>query len=207
MIRINLLPVREERRKADIRQFAVMLAGTLVASLAAVAFFHWTVSSEISRTKDAVAQTQRQIDQFGPQLKQVEEYRKTKAEIEQKLEVIDRLDQNRSGPVHVLDEIATHAPDKLWVTKVAARGQKITIEGMSLDNEIVAHFMTALNESPYFEDVELAETAAKQQGGFKLNEFELSAGITSPGAKKPAAVEPKPARKTARAAAPAAAGR
>jgi type IV pilus assembly protein PilN len=180
MIRINLLPVREERRKADLRQFGLILGAALLGSVVIVSLYHIKLSGDVKEAKAAVAATQQQIDVFEPQLKQVEEYRKTKAEIEKKLEIIGRLEASRSGPVHIFDELATHAPPRLWLTKLEVHGGKITIEGMSLDNELVALFLTALNESVYFKDVELRETKAKEMSGYKLNEFELSAMLTSP---------------------------
>jgi len=184
MIRINLLPVREERRKADLRQFGLILAGVLVGSIALVGLFHIKLSNDVSEAKAAVAATQKQIDRFKPQLEQLEEYRKTKAEIESKLEVIERLDASRSGPVRVFDELATHAPPRLWMTKLEAHKGKLRIEGMSLDNELVALFLTALNESEYFDNVELRETTAKEVNGYKLNEFALSATLVTPTAAK-----------------------
>jgi len=184
MIRINLLPVREERRKADLRQFGLVLAGVFVGSIMLVGLYHVKLSSDVSEARAGVAATQQQIDRFKPQLKQLEEYRKTKAEIEQKLEVIERLDASRSGPVRVFDELATHAPARLWLTKLEAHGGQVRIEGMSLDNELVALFLTALNESAYFDNVELRETKAKDMSGYKLNEFALSATLVTP---KPAA--------------------
>jgi type IV pilus assembly protein PilN len=180
MIRINLLPVREERRKADLRQFALILAATFVGSIAVVGLYHLKLSNDVSEAKGAVAATQKQIDRFEPQLKKLEEYRSTKAEIEKKLAVIERLDASRSGPVRVLDELATHAPGRLWLTKLEAREGKLRIEGMSLDNELVALFLTALNESAYFDHVELRETTAKEMSGYKLNEFALSATLVTP---------------------------
>jgi type IV pilus assembly protein PilN len=184
MIRINLLPVREERRKADLRQFGLVLAGVFVGSIMLVGLYHVKLSSDVSEAREGVAATQQQIDRFKPQLEQLEEYRKTKAEIEKKLEVIERLDASRSGPVRVFDELATHAPSRLWLTKLEAHGGQLRIEGMSLDNELVALFLTALNESAYFDNVELRETKAKEVGGYKLNEFALSASLVTP---KPAA--------------------
>jgi type IV pilus assembly protein PilN len=181
MIRINLLPVREERRKADLRQFGVVLAGVLVGSLLLVGLYHMKLSSDVSDARATVASTQQQIDRFKPQLKQLEEYRKTKAEIEAKLEVIERLDASRSGPVRMFDELATHAPPRLWLTKLEAEAGQLRI-----DNELVALFLTALNESVYFDNVELRETTAKEMSGYKLNEFALSATL----------VTPRPAKKT-----------
>jgi type IV pilus assembly protein PilN len=188
MIRINLLPVREERRKADVRQFMVLLVATFAAAVAAAGFLHWKVRADVASTQAAIVQTQRQIDQFGAQLEKVQKYRDTKAQIEKKLEVIDRLDRARSGPVHVLDELATHAPERLWITKIEAENKQISISGMSLDNERVALFLTALNQSAYFDNVELRETEAREKDGFKLNEFQLTASLTTPG--EPAASEP-----------------
>jgi type IV pilus assembly protein PilN len=186
MIRINLLPVREERRKADLRQFGLVLAGVFVGSVMLVGLYHVKLSSDVGGARAGVAATQQQIDRFKPQLEQLEAYRKTKAEIEKKLEVIERLDASRSGPVRVFDELAMHAPARLWLTKLEADGGKLRIEGMSLDNELVALFLTALNESEYFDNVELRETTAKEMSGYKLNEFALSATL----------VTPRPAKKT-----------
>ncbi len=187
MIRINLLPVREERRKAGARQLALVMVAALMGSTLLAAALHWKVRRDISSTREQTVATQKEIDNFAPQLKQVEEFKKTKAEIEQKLDVIQGLNEARSGPVHMLDELATHTPDRIWISKVSVHGGRLLMEGMSLDNELVALFLTALEESPYFKDVELVETQAKEKDGFRLNAFEVSGVLTAPGAEKRAA--------------------
>jgi type IV pilus assembly protein PilN len=188
MIRINLLPVREERRKANAQRLGAMLAATLVGSLLVSGAIHGVLRHEISSTREQSQATQAEIARFEPQLKQVEEFKKTKAEIEQKLGVIHSLHEARSGPVHVLDELARHTPDRIWVSKVTIKSGRLTLAGMSLDNELVALFLTALEESPYFKNVELVETQAKEKNGFKLNEFEVSGVMTSPAAEARGAV-------------------
>ena len=182
MIRINLLPVREERRKASARQLALVLVAALLGSVLLSGAFHGKVRHDISSTRALTQATQKEIDRFEPQLKQVEEFKKTKAEIEQKLGVIESLHEARSGPVHVLDQLATHTPDRIWISKVSIHAGKLTLEGMSLDNELVALFLTALEESAFFKDVELVETQAKEKDGFRLNAFEVSGTMTSPAA-------------------------
>ena len=187
MITINLLPVREERRRAGAQQLLALMGVALVASLAIVALVHWSIQSDIASSKQAAAKTQAEIDQFGPQLKQVEEYKAAKAEIEQKLDVIDDLADARSGPVHIFDQIADQVPERVWIDSIDIKGGRITLQGMSLDNELVALFLTGLEESPYFKDVELMETEARERDGFKLNAFEVSAVLTSPAAERKAA--------------------
>jgi type IV pilus assembly protein PilN len=154
---------------------------------------HWKVRHDIGSAQEMALQTQQEIDRFGPQLKQVEEFKKTKSEIEQKLDVIRGLNEARSGPVHMLDELATHTPERIWISKVRVQGGRLEMEGMSLDNELVALFLTALEESPYFKDVELVETQAKEKDGFRLNAFEVSGVITAPGAENRPAEPATPA--------------
>jgi type IV pilus assembly protein PilN len=180
MITINLLPVREERRKASARQFLLVVGVAIAASTAvAIAHYGW-YRSEVTADKEATKRIQKEIDGYAPQLAQVDKFRAAKADIEQKLKVIDDLSTARSGPVHLFDEIATHLPDRLWLTQLVVKGQTLTIEGVSLDNELVALFLTAMNASPYFRNVELLETQAKDVDGYKLNAFEMSATLEGP---------------------------
>jgi type IV pilus assembly protein PilN len=189
MIEINLLPVREEKRKADVRQFAMMLGLALAGSVVLAGAVHTKLIADVVGTRSQLKTLQGQIDAFGPQLEKVERYRATKQAIESKLEVIGRLDRSRSGPLHILDELSTNSPERLWLTELEAEAGTITVEGMSLDNELVALFMTALGDSPYFDNVELKATEAKDKDGLRLNHFVVSAMITTPGepAQKPAA--------------------
>jgi type IV pilus assembly protein PilN len=136
---------------------------------------------DIANSRTRLAQTQQEIDRLKPQVDQVEHYRETKNQIEQKLDVIKRLDRSRSGPVHVLDELASHTPERMWLTKLRTEGGRISIEGMSLDNELVALFLTSLTDSPYFGEVELEETKAATLDGLKLNQFRLDAALTDDG--------------------------
>jgi len=180
MIRINLLPVREARRKANLQQFGLMVALALGVAIAGIVLFHLSMMHEISNAQSTVAQMKQQIDAFKPQLAQVEQYRAKKADIERKLGVIHDLDRSRSGPVHVLDELSSHAPERLWLTSMEAVSSGLTLQGMSLDNEVVATFMKALEDSPYFQDVELRSTELAERDGLKLNKFEIHAMLKNP---------------------------
>jgi type IV pilus assembly protein PilN len=202
MITINLLPVREERRKASARQFLLVMGAAIAATVALCTMHYGWYRTEVSTAKKAAARIQKDIDGYAPQLAQVEKFRAAKADIEKKLKVIDELSVARSGPVHLFDEVATHLPDRMWLTMMQVEGQKLTVQGVSLDNELVALFLTALNASPYFEDVELLETQAREVDGYKLNAFEMSATLSSGGGPDPgaeAAADPKQASAAERA--------
>jgi type IV pilus assembly protein PilN len=202
VIRINLLPVREARRKADLRQQLVLIGASALGSLVLAAGFHQIVLSGVSGANRRVAALNAQLAQFKPQQEQVEGFKTKKAEIEQKLEVIQRLERSRSGPVHILDELASRTPERVWLTTLSATGGKIELEGMSLDNELVALFLRGLDDSAYFANVELKETELKTVDALKLNTFRIVAQLESPDAPAPAqqappAVKPKQGAKPA----------
>jgi type IV pilus assembly protein PilN len=169
----------------------MLLAATLIGSLVLAIGVHQYVRLQISGSQQRIAALNAQLAQFKPQQAKVDAFKAKKAEIEQKLEVIARLERSRSGPVHILDELATRTPDRVWLTQLSANDGQIQLEGMSLDNELVALFLTALNDSPYFANVELKTTELKLLDALKLNTFKVMARLESPD--EPASAERAPA--------------
>jgi type IV pilus assembly protein PilN len=134
MIQINLLPVREARRAADLRQQGMQMLLVMMVVATGIGFTHSRLSDKISESKHRMSQMERDIKQFKPQLDQVAAFRKKKSGLERKIGVIEELDRARSGPVRVMDELATHTPERLWLTKFSTSGKNITMTGESLDN-------------------------------------------------------------------------
>ena len=205
MIEINLLPVREARRKADIRQQLMQVVLMLILVAAVIGFVQSHVTSQIASTQRRIYQMEADIKQFQPQLDQVAAFRKKKASLEKKIEVIEDLDRARSGPVRVMDELATSMPDRVWLTRLSTTGNSISLSGEGMDNELVAVLMRALTESPYFDKVDLRGTElGNSKEGLKLVKFNIDAVVVTPKPAKPEA--PKPAASPAGAAAGAQAG-
>lgn len=183
MLEINLLPVREARRKADIRQQLMQLVLVLLLTLGAIGFWHARVAEEISMSEVRISQMQNDIQQFKPQLDQVAAFKLKKARLEKKIDVIDGLDRARSGPVHVLAELAKRTPERLWLTGLDSKAGEIRMEGRSLDNELVALFLRGLGESKYFAKVDLDSTQIVDgRDGLKVVKFAIRAQIVNPDA-------------------------
>jgi len=180
MIKINLLPVREARQRADLQQQGILLAVLLILALGGAGYAHYSKGRQLEGLRERVAQTEKQIDRYGPQLEQVKTFKEKKAEVERKLEVIRGLERSRSGPVRILDELATKAPERVWLTQLRAEGNRLELEGMGLENEVIARFLTRLEESDYFADVELEQTELQGRGEIKMNRFRLTSQLTDP---------------------------
>jgi type IV pilus assembly protein PilN len=181
MLEINLLPVREARRRADLRQQVMQLALVLLVTLVGIGLAHSQVNDQRNRANLRVRQMQQDIKQFEPQLEQVAAFKKKKSELEKKIDVIDGLDKARSGPVRLLAELASRAPERLWITSLNAKGRTISMKGKSLDNELVALFLGDLNSSEFFDEVDLDSTQIgdSKSGSLKLVTFEITAKLVT----------------------------
>ena len=180
MLQINLLPVREARRKADLRQYAMQLVLVIIVVAGGVGTFHSRLTDQIERTQARVTQMQSDIERFAPQVAQVQVFKKRKSELEKKIDVIDGLDKARSGPVRVMDELAMRTPDRLWLTQISTKGDTINLKGQSLDNELVALFLRSLGESEYFSSVDLGAAKLTESKGLKLVRFDIDAKLVNP---------------------------
>jgi type IV pilus assembly protein PilN len=190
MIEINLLPVREARRAADLRQQVMQLVMMLIVVGAGIGFVHSEMNERTVTAQARVAQMQRDIDQFKPQLEQVAAFRKKKAKLEKKIDVIDELDRARSGPVRVMSELAMRTPERLWLKTVKTEGGTIKLKGMSLDNELVAVFLRGLGDSEYFDSVDLDGTKLENsKSNLKVVSFGIQAVLVNPKPEKDAADE------------------
>jgi type IV pilus assembly protein PilN len=183
MIEINLLPHREARRAADLRQTAGVLILGLVVVCALIALVDRGVEQDIADVAATVRQLEADIARYKPEEEQVQKFKAKKNELEDKLDVIRGLDRARSGPVRILDELSKSTPDRLWLTGLETQGIQITVEGDSLDTGVVADFLRSLNASPYFTDVDLDRTSSGAQvEGVKLVHFIITAALADPDA-------------------------
>ena len=180
MLKINLLPVREARLKADLREYVMQLFLVLLLAAGGIGVAQSRLHDQLDSAQARVNQMDNDIQQYKPQLDQVAAFRKKKLELEKKIDVIDGLDKARSGPVRVMAELADRAPSRLWLQSVTTTGTLISMRGQSLDNELVALFLKGLKESPHFSNVDLDNTKlVSSKNGLKLVSFMIRAVVVN----------------------------
>ncbi len=181
MIRINLLPVRAARKKEEVQR-QILVFGLFLVALLAVSVFWWqATNSTLAGIQDENGKLEEEIANLKKIIGEVDEYKAQQALLEKKLEVIRQLKANKTGPVHLLDELAVRIPEKLWLETVEESAQKVTLRGVSINNEVIATFMNKLEESDYFKDVYLVSIQARSEADIKLKEFTITSRLTVPG--------------------------
>jgi len=181
MIEINLLPHREARRAADLRETVALLVLGVVLVGGGIFIIDQGVASDLAAAEATVAQLEADIERFEPQKKMVKKFKKRRKQLQSKLDIITSLEEARNGPVRVLDELSSRVPDRLWLTSIKTKGKGIKLQGQSLDTGVVADFLRGLNASHYFKNVDLDKTSGgKVVKGVRLVNFEIRADMTSP---------------------------
>ncbi len=193
MIRINLLPVREARRKADLRKQGVLLGVAATCGVVIALGMHISIKSQISSQRATVVVKKKELKALEETRKEVKRFQVEQEEIERKLDVITQIEKARSGPVRIMDDIAKSIPSRVWLRKMTAKSGKLNLSGLSLDPEIVADFASRLETSSMISGVQLQETSVTETEGLKLNRFTLKANY--PYLKPTAAASAKKKRK------------
>ncbi len=180
MIRINLLPVRAEKKKEVLRQQSLLAALVVVILGAGIALVHLSLSSEIGDLEGRISQRRTEISRLQAVIGEVKEFKKKKRELEEKIEVISQLEQRQRGPVRVLHELATIIPEKMWIEKLQDHAGSLSLEGVAIDNQTIAQFMTRMEASPLFHGVRLELTRQVARSGVNLKTFSIRASVAYP---------------------------
>ncbi len=153
MIKINLLPVRAAKKREFGRQqlvlFAVIVAGALVGN------YLWLnkVDSDLEDLNKRIASTRAEIAQLEKTIGEVKSIKEDKKALEDKLEILKKLKEGRTGPVKVMDELATIIPQRVWVIDYSETAGGVTINGRAAAYEDLSTFSKKLKASKHFRDI------------------------------------------------------
>lgn len=175
MIKINLLPFRAARKKENIRQQASIFLLSFVFIAIGVFYYHISLNNKIDELNTNLKDTEKQLQKFRKINIEIAVIKRELKELNKKLEVIHTLDMNREGPVRLLDAMTDIVvPKRMWFTNLEEKKIKateettkniITIKGTALDNKTVADFMTRLEASKFFTNVELLTLKQEKETG------------------------------------------
>jgi type IV pilus assembly protein PilN len=196
MIRINLLPHREERRKQQQQQFIILLVGIVVIG-AAVWFVVRSYLDEQLETQQARNKyLQDEIVKLDKQIAEIQKLKEQTAALLARKRVVETLQSNRAEVVHLLDQLVRQLPDGVYLKALKQSGTRVTITGLTESQARVSTLMRNLESSPYLESPGLIEIKAVQQGRQRFNEFIMNINITRAKAEEAAGkAAPKPAAK------------
>jgi type IV pilus assembly protein PilN len=204
MIRINLLSADRAtaKKKKPLLAGQKMTAGCALILLLTGAFVgwrFWTVGRDSARIDAEIAAAQQETTRLHSLIQQVQEFEQQKAQLQQRVVLIEQLRKGQTGPVHMLDQISRALPSMLWLTEVKQNPKaddEVLIDGRSTTLTGLSDFVMNLEASGFFKrSIEIVSTTTESmpQPPGELIRFQIRALFQRPDAPKakPAASAPK----------------
>jgi type IV pilus assembly protein PilN len=180
MIRVNLLPHREEARKRRQQQFGVLAGISLVIGLLVAGAVWLFLDQQVTQQQANVAYMKGEIAKLDKQIEEIRKIREETASLLAKKQVVEGLQSNRSEPVQLLDQLLRQLPEGVYLKNGKQAGAKVNISGYAQSNARVSTLMRNLGASPYLENPELVEikaVLAPDKSGNRVNEFNMNISI------------------------------
>lgn len=185
MIRINLLPIKQLKKRARLQREVVILAASFLAVLVVLGTISYAMSQKVSGLHNEIEALEKKKASYRPILNQIAKLQRDKKTLETKLKTIEQLKQGSQLTVRILDEVASRTPtSRLWLQSLKQSGAQLQLTGVALDNETIAQYMQQLNSSPFFNNIELANSSQTVIAGNKLKSFSLTFGVAPPSPEK-----------------------
>ena len=181
MLRINLLPVRQLKKRARAQKELLGLGFLFLATLVLLFLVAmWQLHSISSLEADKKSLTAERTA-LAPQIARLKALKDEMKELERKTNIIKKLRSEASLTVRVMDEIANRVDSqRMWLTSLQQNSTGLTITGVALDNQTVAQFMDALSASDFVVDVSLANSSMQVISGRNLKSFVIHCTVTYP---------------------------
>ena len=157
IVRINLLPHREQKRQARQRQFVSLAVSLTVLGLAIVGLGHVILSSRIEEQQSRNTLLKTEIAKLDLQIKEIDRLRQQIQAVLSRKQVVETLQANRSEAVHLLDQLVRQLPDGVYLRTIKQVGSKVTLVGYAQSNARVSTLMRNIESSPWVGQPELVE--------------------------------------------------
>jgi len=177
MIKINLLLARKEKKKGGLKKEFIVLIVSVVLLLAVLVFIQWGLDKKLEDTMAQNAKKKEEIVKYRSLTAEVEKKKQEQKMLQIRLDYITSLIKDKARAAKILDELSIDKPEKLQLESVRKDGAKLGIEGVALDDETIANFMTNLRKSKLFKNVDLIVSEQVEQNKMKVRKFVLSCEI------------------------------
>ncbi len=182
MLRINLLPIRQLKKRAHaFKQITLALIGLgcVLLVLGAVSFYQ---KNNIKQTQQSIQKLEEKKKTYQKTLDKIAELKKNTEELNRRITVINNLRKSSSVTVHILDEVTNRIDnERVWLTSLSQQNTTLNLIGVALDNESIAQFMDSLKDSEYIDTVSLGQSTLKSVSGRNLKSFNLTCSINQLG--------------------------
>jgi len=189
MIRINLLSVERAKAKKA-RSFTISPAHRvtmgasliLIATVLGIGWWSMSMRQQSAQIDADLVRAESEALQLRSVLAQVQKFEARKAQLTQRVNLIEQLRRGQTAPVHVLDEVSKSLPERVWLTEMKQTGADFFLQGYAVSLPSVSDFVANLEATKWFiKPVELLDSQVQSDSKTgDLVRFALKATLNNP---------------------------
>ena len=193
MIRINLLAAEHDKSKKNAaalgtagQKLTIGCSLILILAVLFIGWRYWALARDSNNIDAEIAAAQQETTRLHSVILQVQQFEQRKAQLQQRVVLIEQLRKGQTGPVHMLDQISRALPQMLWLTELKQTGtaDEVVIEGKCTTLTGLSEFVSNLEASRYFKrSIEIVDTKTETAGTppSELIKFTIKATFQQPG--------------------------
>lgn len=175
MAHINLLPWREERRKEQQKDFAILAVGGIVIAGLLVLLVHLRLDGMIKAQDARNNFLKTEISKLDKKIEEIKNLEDTKNKLLARMNIIQQLQRDRPVSVHLVDELVRSLPDGVYLTKFTQKGAALVLSGVAESNARVSAYMRNIDASDWLANPKLDFIKTREDGRRRVAEFTLRA--------------------------------
>ena len=195
MIRINLLPHRQERRKAQRKHLAILAGMVAALGIAIVVLVHGVFAGYIAIQNDRNDFIKKENARLDKEIDEIKKLRGEIASLLARKQVIERLQSDRAQPVYLLEQLVRQVPDGVYIKSFKQQGLRVSVSGYAQSNARVSTLIRNIAASPYLERPDLVEIKAAAVNNKRVAEFSMNLSLKQQKTDDDAAKASKAAKK------------
>lgn len=185
MVRINLLPHREEKRKQRKAAFTALMVLSALVGIGIVLLVGGYNARAIAVQEQRNAVLQTAITALDGKIARIATLKQEIEALKARQQAVEDLQGDRNQPVYLLDELVRQTPEGIYLKGFRQDGQRVTVDGYAQSQERVSELLRNLSSaSPWLERPDLIEVKAgvigQAKNPRKVVEFSLVVGIKRP---------------------------
>ncbi|WP_297576737.1 PilN domain-containing protein [uncultured Deefgea sp.] len=178
MIRINLLPHREQKRAARQRQYVSMLVMSFLLAVGVVLAGYMLLSAKVDIQNGRNHFLTEENAKLDREIAEIDKLKTEKQALLDRKKIVERLQSNRTETVHLLDQLTRQVPEGVYLKEVKQTNDQLVLTGYAQSNARVSTLMRNLNDAPIFEQPLLIEVKSASIGNQRLSDFTLNIKLT-----------------------------
>ncbi|MCH8617645.1 PilN domain-containing protein [Undibacterium sp. TS12] len=192
MIKINLLPHREEKRKQLKSDFYAMLLLSAIFGALIVVVVSLYFGRELTIQTDKNTFIKKENTKLDERIKEIATLKQEIDGLKARQQAVEDLQGDRNQPVYLLDELVKLTPEGVYLKTLKQDGQKVVLNGYAQSQDRVAEFIRNLGSKsdwmykPDLDDIHSTGLGTGKDAK-KVFDFQVNVSIKRPREREEAA--------------------